>query len=255
MDAAVQIAQAHIADGIGVLGNGLDDGAVGSLHKGRGLHPFTAHDKLVPAFKGAGRGIAAHDNDFAVLAAKFLPVGNLAGVDIAQLLGGQVLDGVFGMDNRDNGVIGDGCGNGPDVPGFGSLLFLVLHVAGAHGHGTLPLDEGLDAVAGTAAGNGKLDVRMGGHEGFAGLLHDGKHCGGTIDDELAGLGRCGHGKAENGTCEDFAKRHTVSPCFTKNDVTEMMSKVRTGTRALPRSVRREFLFPLLQVRVGSVYCL
>lgn len=94
LDGAVQVAEADVADGVGVLGDSLHNGAVGSLHESGGSNAFLLHDELVPAFEGAGGGVTGHNDNLAVLAADFLPVRDLAGVDVPELLGGDFLERV-----------------------------------------------------------------------------------------------------------------------------------------------------------------
>ena len=211
LDALVKIAQADVADGILVLGHGLHHGAVGGLHQGGGGDAFLLHDQFLPGFKGTGRGIAGDDHDGGILAAQFLPVAHLAGVDGGQLFQGQVLHGVLGVDHGHDGVHGHGDAHGLHALLFSGGAFLVLDVAGAHGHVALLFAQGLDAVAGTAAGDHQLDVGVGSHEGFGGLLHDGQHGGGAVDDDILGVG--GHAQTQGGTGKDqsFGEIHDSAP--------------------------------------------
>ena len=63
----------------------------------------------------AGRLISIDDLDPQVLATDFFPVGDLAGVNIAELLGREVIDRVIVVhDDRDTVVGNDGWESGPD---------------------------------------------------------------------------------------------------------------------------------------------
>ena len=128
----------------------------------------------------------------------FLPVGDLAGIDVLELAQAEFGDRVLGIHDRNERIDRNGGTDGVDALLGGQFLFTALDVAGRHGDVGQPVEQGLDAVAGAAAGKRNLHVGVGRHIGFGHLLHDGQHGGGTVDDDFVGGLRLGGQKAGQG---------------------------------------------------------
>ena len=94
------------------------------------------------AVAGAAGGLAADENDLGVIAAHVLPVGDLAGVELGDLLHAQVADGVVGVDDDGDAVVGQ-----HGLLQAGGLL-LVLQRAGGQADVAGALLHGGDAGAG-----------------------------------------------------------------------------------------------------------
>lgn len=69
LDARGEVTEAHVADGVGILGDNLLNRAVGSLKQGLGHDLGLLHDHFFPRFVGAGGRVAGHDHDVGVGAA------------------------------------------------------------------------------------------------------------------------------------------------------------------------------------------
>ena len=139
------------------------------------------------------------------------PILDLACVHVAQLIERQFLNSVLRIDDRNDGVVGDRVADGL-MAGLGEIIsILFLEITRGHRNIGRSVHQRLDAVAGTAAGDHQLDVGVGGHEGFGGLLHDGQHGGGAVDDDILGVG--GHAQTQGGTGKDqsFGEIHDSAP--------------------------------------------
>ena len=198
LDTRGEVTEAHVADGVGILGDNLLNRAVGSLKQGLGHDLGLLHDHFFPRFVGTGGRVAGHDHDVGVGAAQFLPIGDLAGVDVLELVEAEFVDRVFGIHDRNKRVDRDGGTDGIDALLGGQFLFTALDVAGRHGDVGQPVEQGLDAVAGTAAGKRDLHVGISRHVGFGHLLHNGQHGGGAVDDDFVGSLRLSGQKAGQG---------------------------------------------------------
>lgn len=96
LDVVLQRCKGSIADGVRVLGDGGDDVAGGGQLLTVLAGILGARDGL-EAVAGAGTGFTTDENNSCVIAADFGPVGDLAGVDIGDLLDRQVGNGVSGF--------------------------------------------------------------------------------------------------------------------------------------------------------------
>lgn len=202
LDLAVEVAHADVANGVRIAGNGLNDAAGGALEESALGHAGLAHDEFLPGFERAGGGVAADHDHGSVGTAEFLPVLDLAGEEVAQLLHRKGGDGVLRGDDRDDGVKGDRDLDRIDAVGFEVLLFLVLEVAARHGHIGHLVAERLDAVAGTRAGDRHDNAGVLLHEGFGNLLHDRKNRRGAVEvDRAGGKRRTAGGKGGGGADE------------------------------------------------------
>src|SRR5699024_10663530 len=163
----VHSGQGGVADGVGVAGHRADHLAGGLVLVGVHAGILNAHDLLEGA-AGTGGGITADDGDGGVGAAQLGPVGDLAGVDLGDLLNGQVGDGVLRVDHDGHAV------QGHDVLHGALSLLLVGQSAGGqadvHGAGQDVGDAGAGAGAGVVHGHVGLDVTEG-------LLESGHHVG------------------------------------------------------------------------------
>lgn len=128
--------------------------------------------------------VTVDELDSEVLAAHFRPVGDLARIDIAKLLGREVLDGVVRVHDDGDAVVRDRDG--------GEAQLLLFFVKTARGGRDLrrPIGDGLDASTGAQAGDENAEPRLLG-VGFSGDLGDGQAGGRTRHRDLAirGTGR------------------------------------------------------------------
>ena len=182
-------------------GNGVAHSGQGSVADGQriGLHSaddcagsgqllcvlaavLHVHDAL-KAIAGAGTGLAAHQNDLAVVAAHILPVGDLAGEHLLQLVHGQVCHLAGLVDN-----------NGDAVQSHGGAVHVVLLVVlqGAGGQADVQrlIGSAGDACAGTggvvADGDTRLHLGKALGQGCDDVLHRGR----TTGSHIAGQGAC-----------------------------------------------------------------
>src|SRR5699024_3091416 len=109
LDGVADGGQGGVADGQLVGGDGRDDGAGGGQLLVVDAGVLDADDAL-KAVAGAGAGLAADDDDLAILAADVGPVGHFLLEDLGQLLDAQVRDGVLVVDHHGDAVQGDGGG-------------------------------------------------------------------------------------------------------------------------------------------------
>ena len=123
---------------VGVVVDGVADGVGGVVIALHGTHQAghvaddvfrrrvhqrrVAHDQLFHQRLGACALVALEGDDLLVVAADLAPVGDLAGVDPAHLLGGQVIHRVVFVDHEDQAVGGDGL----DVGLEAGLVHLVI---------------------------------------------------------------------------------------------------------------------------------
>ena len=80
--------------------------------------------------KGARVGLTPVQGDGAVGAADLLPVGDLSPEDLSDLIHGQRLKGILGVDDHRKTVHGKGDSDGIDAVGLGLGDFRVLHGPG-----------------------------------------------------------------------------------------------------------------------------
>src|SRR5690606_31700032 len=107
----IQVTDTDIANGVAVAGNRLHDGTVGRQQLRGGADTVTLEHGIDPDAIGAGGGGRGEGGDALVFAARVLPVGAAAVMDAAQLLGGQLLARVVGVDHRHVPVGGHGEGH------------------------------------------------------------------------------------------------------------------------------------------------
>ena len=185
---------AHIADGVGILSNGGLHGAVG-IHHVRALHGRAlVEGAFFKGFAGAAAVFAHVERNGSVLAAEFLPVGDLAGKHVLDLRLGQRSHGIGRIHGHGHAVDGKG-------EGFQTVLGHFAFLEGATGVADLheALAHLLHAYAGTAAGHRDADVAVGAHDGLRGLLHhrNVRRAAGDIKRALLaleGIQRSGHGQ-------------------------------------------------------------
>ena len=159
------------ADGIGavvVIGNAvhqLAHGGRGQL-RGRGHQLATLNEQFFEQGLAAGVLAALEGNDFLILAAHILPVGDLPGVDVPQLLLGKRLHGVILVDDEHQRVHPDGLLLQLHI-GFLQLFFYIVRRFVHHQHpgGGVVQAKVLPCVGGGAYRNaaaGFLQVHPGG---------------------------------------------------------------------------------------------
>ena len=101
----------NVADGCIVALDGLDDAAGGIHHAGDKafIHIFQAEQLFHSAARAGARFTIEH-GDLLIRAADLVPVGDFAAEDFGELVFGQVIDRVVGVDHGDDAVVGDGGG-------------------------------------------------------------------------------------------------------------------------------------------------
>ena len=179
LDGILEGCEGSIADGIRVLGDGRDD-VTGGGQLLTVLAGILGTGDGFEAVARAGTGFAADEDDLGVIAADLGPVGDLAGVDVGDLLDSQIGDGVFGVHDHGDAVKGN------DGPGQGGLL-IVLQRAAGQADVAAAFGDGLDAGAGAGrvVGEGHALVRF--HEGFAERADDLFHRGRTVSRDRAAV--------------------------------------------------------------------
>ncbi len=168
-----------IADGIRVLGHSGDNITSG----GQLLAVLAGIGRTGDAFKaiaGAAAGLAADENDFSIIAAKVFPVGNLAGIDIGNLLQGQVAYGVRRVYDNGNAIVGQ---NSLLQAGF---LFLCLQCPAGKADVAATFLYSLDAGTGSGGIVGKGNALVFIHKGFAQRIDDLLHRGRAISGNRTG---------------------------------------------------------------------
>ena len=207
--------EGSVADGVRVRGDGGDNVTgggqlltvlAGVLGVGDGLE----------AVAGAAAGLTADEDDLGVIAADFLPVGDLAGVDLRNGLNVEVGDGVCRV--HDNGDAVEGKDGLLEAGG----LLIVLQRAGGQANVAAAFGHGGDAGAGAGRviGEGHALVLL--HEGFAQCADDLLHGGGAVGRDgaaqLCGSFGSGSGRGSRGSgaaaacqkrqCKDCNKCYT-----------------------------------------------
>ena len=201
--------QGHIADGAGG-GSNLGQDAAGGIQL-LGIGTLVSHiQQLFEGAAGAGTGLTAQDHDGLVSAAQINPVGDLAGVDVGQLLGSQVGNGVGGVGDHGDTV------NGHNVLHSAAFLLAVLQGTGSIADVGLAANQGFQTGAGAGVFRGNGDVGIAFFKaldhGLAQLLHgsgagqsDGAGELGSLGSGLGGLsggsgGSCGSGGGFGALC-------------------------------------------------------
>ncbi|VTR67394.1 hypothetical protein DESC_600108 [Desulfosarcina cetonica] len=195
LDLGVEITDADVTDGEFVVRHSLDNGAVGGHDLGGRGDAFLLHDLAFPGLIGTGGGIPGTDDDLQIRPTDLFIIGNLAHVDVLELRAGDVGQGVAGMHDGDDRVVGHGKGDRIDALFQGHVNFLFLDEAGGVGDIGGPVDEGFDTVTRTATGQGDVHVRVGFHVRLHGDLGNGQHRGRALDHQIPRDGR-GRAKGE-----------------------------------------------------------
>ena len=110
--------------------------------------------------------------DGAVRAAHLLPVGDLSPEDLSDLIHGQRLKGILGVDDHRKTVHGKGDSDGIDAVGLGFGDFRVFHGPGGIGQVGGLVDNGCDTDPGAAAGHRDAGVGIFFHVVFSQPLND-----------------------------------------------------------------------------------
>ena len=184
-DAVLHSGEGGVADGVGVAGHSGDHIAGGGQLLVVLAGFLGACDRL-EAVPGAGPGLTADEGDLQVVTAHVLPIGDLAGVDLGDLLHAEVAHRIGGVDDDGDAV------QRHDSLGEGGFL-LILQGAAGKADVAGAVDGGLDAGSGAGGVIGEVDVGIHLHEsltqGADDLLHGSRAVGGHIPGELGRLGR------------------------------------------------------------------
>ena len=156
------------------------------------------HDAL-KAITGAGTGLTTHQNDLAVIAADILPVGDLAGEHLLQLLHGQVSD--LAVLAHDDGDAVQRHGGAVHI-----VLLIVLQGAGGQADVQRLVGSAGDACAGAggvvADGDARLDFGKALGQGGNDVLHGSRTAGSNVAAQgtgcLPGSRRSGGGSRSSG---------------------------------------------------------
>ena len=157
---SVEVGEPDVAYRALCLPHRLDDGP-GGRHREYAAHVvLVVEHALLEELVGPGRGLAGVDYDLAVLAAHFLPVGDLAAEDGFELLACEAVDRIGGVHDHRERIVGD-YDLGGFEPDFGEFhLFAELDLTGGHRDVRGVLRQCGDSHAAAASGHYDFGVGM-----------------------------------------------------------------------------------------------
>ena len=215
------MADAHITDAQLVLADGRLHGAVGVHHIGGSHDGAFLQGLFHKDFTGAAAVFAGVQGDGGVGSAEFLPVGDLAGVNIAELLGREVIDRVIVVhDDRDTVV-------GNDDGSQAQILFVGIESTGGAGDIGRAGADGLDPSGRTQTGNEHVD---------AGLLL--KALGRNLGDRKAGRGAGdGNGRGRRSRRTGAQRKRKHSGAQDRYDLSHSITPIAAWRPQVPSSLR------------------
>ena len=169
----------------------------------------------------ARRLVSVDDLNLQVLSADFLPVGDLAGIDIAELLGREVIDRVIVVhDDRDTVV-------GNDDGSQAQILFVGIESTGGAGDIGRAGADGLDASGRAQTGNEYVD---------AGLLL--KALCRNLGDRKAGRGAGdGNGRGRRSRRTGAQRKRKHSGAQDRYDLSHSITPIAAWRPQVPSSLR------------------
>ena len=115
------MSDAHIAHGVGILGNGGFHGPVGIDHVGPGRGTSLVQSAFLEGFAGSAAVLAHVKRNGRVSPTHGFPVGDLTGKDIFELGFAQSGDRIFWIDGYRHAIDGKGKADQPVFLDFGLL--------------------------------------------------------------------------------------------------------------------------------------